>query len=70
MKIKLVGDDGFTKIFDTFEIRIFKLPIMFVIQWISQILGPIIGVIGFYKYRNYFYNSLFKRRNRYSKISC
>ncbi|EAR86719.2 kinase domain protein (macronuclear) [Tetrahymena thermophila SB210] len=67
--IKLVGDDGYQKISDTFVIKINKLPVLLVMQWISQILGPIIGVFGLYKYRNIFYNSFFKYKNRYTKIN-
>ncbi|KAL4498192.1 hypothetical protein ABPG73_006666 [Tetrahymena malaccensis] len=68
--IKLVGDDGYSNISDTFVIKVNKLPVLFVIQWISQILGPIIGALGLYKYRNIFYNAFFKYKNRYTKINA
>ncbi|EAR86718.1 two component regulator propeller family protein (macronuclear) [Tetrahymena thermophila SB210] len=68
--IKLVGDDGYSNVSDTFVIQINKLPVLFVIQWISQILGPLIGALGMYKYRNIFYNAFFKYKNRYTKINA
>ncbi|KAL4502250.1 hypothetical protein ABPG72_000485 [Tetrahymena utriculariae] len=68
--IKLVGDDGYSNISDTFVIKINQLPVLFVIQWISQILGPLIGALGMYKYRNIFYNAFFKYKNRYTKINA
>ncbi|EAR82021.2 calpain family cysteine protease (macronuclear) [Tetrahymena thermophila SB210] len=67
--IQLLGTDGYSTCSDTFVITVNQLPALFVIQWIAQVLGPIIGALGMYKYRNIFYNAFFKHKNRYSKVN-
>ncbi|KAL4486668.1 hypothetical protein ABPG72_022143 [Tetrahymena utriculariae] len=68
--IQVVGTDGYSSCSDTFDIKVDQLPILFVLKLIAQILGPLIGAIGMYKYREIFYNSLFKTRNRYSNVNA
>ncbi|KAL4467817.1 hypothetical protein ABPG74_013152 [Tetrahymena malaccensis] len=68
--IQVTASDGFTKMSDTFTVHVNQLPILFVIQWIATILGPLTGVLGAYKFRNVFYNVLYFKRTRYSTIIC
>ncbi|KAL4486669.1 hypothetical protein ABPG72_022144 [Tetrahymena utriculariae] len=67
--LQLVGSDGYSTCQDTFVITVNQLPALFVIKWIAQVLGPIVGALGMYKYRNIFYNAFFIHKNRYSKIN-
>ncbi|KAL4449055.1 hypothetical protein ABPG74_021047 [Tetrahymena malaccensis] len=69
LTLQLVGTDGYSTFSDTFVITVNQLPALFVIQWIAQVLGPIVGALGMYKYRNIFYNAFFKHKNRYSKVN-
>ncbi|EAR86810.1 hypothetical protein TTHERM_00201710 (macronuclear) [Tetrahymena thermophila SB210] len=68
--VQVTASDGFTKISDTFTVHVTQLPILFVLQWIATILGPLTGVLGAYKFRNVFYNVLYSKRTRYSTIIC
>ncbi|KAL4502211.1 hypothetical protein ABPG72_000446 [Tetrahymena utriculariae] len=68
--VQVTASDGFTKISDTFTVHVNQLPILFVLQWIATILGPLTGVLGAYKFRNIIYNILYYKRTRYSTIVC
>ncbi|KAL4449054.1 hypothetical protein ABPG74_021046 [Tetrahymena malaccensis] len=70
IKIQVVGTDGYSSCSDTFEIYVDQLPLLFVLRLIVQILGPVIGAVGMYKYREIFYNSFFKTKNRYSNVNA
>ncbi|EAS06178.1 kinase domain protein (macronuclear) [Tetrahymena thermophila SB210] len=68
--VQVTASDGFTKISDTFTVHVNQLPVLFVIQWIATILGPLTGALGAYKFRNVFYNILYHKKTRYSTILC
>ncbi|KAL4449862.1 hypothetical protein ABPG74_008235 [Tetrahymena malaccensis] len=68
--VQVTASDGFTKISDTFTVHVNQLPVLFVIQWIATIVGPITGALGLYKFRNVFYNILYNKKNRYSTVIC
>ncbi|EAR84918.2 calpain family cysteine protease (macronuclear) [Tetrahymena thermophila SB210] len=70
LTIQVTGSDGYTKVSQNFTIHVNQLPLMFVIQWIITILGPLTGIFGLYKFRGDLYNILFNKRNKYSKITC
>lgn len=53
--------DGFTNAQDYFVIKINLVPIRIILITITQILGPIIGLLGLWKYKSVVYNKLYKK---------
>ncbi|KAL4438285.1 hypothetical protein ABPG74_009708 [Tetrahymena malaccensis] len=70
LTIQVTASDGYTEIKQTFVINVNQVPVMFVIQWIVTILGPLTGVLGLYKNRSTLYNLFYSKRNQYSKLIC
>ncbi|KAL4485450.1 hypothetical protein ABPG72_008318 [Tetrahymena utriculariae] len=70
LTIQVTASDGYTEVKQLFTIHVNKLPLMFVIQWIVTILGPLTGILGLYKNRSTLYNIFYSRRNQYSKLIC
>ncbi|KAL4459833.1 hypothetical protein ABPG74_003359 [Tetrahymena malaccensis] len=60
-RIRVVATDGYTSASNDFVIYFASLPFLYVFQFLIQILGPIIGVLGIYKYRFYIHLCLFER---------
>jgi hypothetical protein len=58
--------DGYSEIYDQFYINISKIPFSFVFTLVIQVLGPIIGIFGLWKYRYIFYNIKFDHNYIYS----
>ncbi|EAR84920.2 transmembrane protein, putative (macronuclear) [Tetrahymena thermophila SB210] len=70
LTIQVTASDGYTKVKQLFTINVNQLPVMFVVQWIITILGPLTGFLGLYKNRSTLYNIFYSKKNQYSKIIC
>ncbi|KAL4475118.1 hypothetical protein ABPG74_001814 [Tetrahymena malaccensis] len=64
--IIISATDGYTTAQDDFKIKVNILPFFVVFQIIVQIVGPLLGVFGIWKYRTVFYNIVFKYQIIYS----
>ncbi|KAL4494039.1 hypothetical protein ABPG72_015995 [Tetrahymena utriculariae] len=60
--VKVQVTDGYTTAEDEFIIKVDLIPFMYVVQIIIQILGPILGILGIWKFRTSFYNTIYKNR--------
>ncbi|KAL4484381.1 hypothetical protein ABPG74_019558 [Tetrahymena malaccensis] len=60
LTILLEVTDGYTVAKDEFTISISLVPFQLVIQIVIQVLGPLLGILGIWKYRTIFYNLVFK----------
>ncbi|EAR93663.2 transmembrane protein, putative (macronuclear) [Tetrahymena thermophila SB210] len=58
--IVISATDGYTSAQDEFKIKVNIIPFFVVFQIIVQIVGPLLGVFGIWKYRTVFYNIIFK----------
>ncbi|KAL4484382.1 hypothetical protein ABPG74_019559 [Tetrahymena malaccensis] len=65
--IQIQATDGYTVAFDQLTIQISIIPFFLVLQIIIQIIGPLLGVLGIWKYRTIFYNITFRYFLIYSK---
>ncbi|EWS74565.1 hypothetical protein TTHERM_001028831 (macronuclear) [Tetrahymena thermophila SB210] len=65
--IQVNATDGYTYSVDQFTINPCMIPFSLAIQLAIQILGPIFGILGLYKYKHLIYNIYFKQQYIYSK---
>ncbi|EAR94900.2 hypothetical protein TTHERM_01028830 (macronuclear) [Tetrahymena thermophila SB210] len=65
--IQVNATDGYTYSVDQFTINPCLIPFSYAIQLAIQILGPIFGILGLYKYKHLIYNIYFKQQYIYSK---
>ncbi|KAL4484383.1 hypothetical protein ABPG74_019560 [Tetrahymena malaccensis] len=65
--IQIEATDGYTTAQDQLTVYVSIIPFFLVLQIIIQILGPVLGVLGVWKYRTIFYNVMFKHFLIYSK---
>ncbi|EAR82160.2 hypothetical protein TTHERM_01285840 (macronuclear) [Tetrahymena thermophila SB210] len=65
--ILIEATDGYTVAQDEFTMNITIIPFYLVIQIIIQILGPVLGILGIWKYRTIFYNLVFRYFLTYTK---
>ncbi|EAS02376.2 dystroglycan-type cadherin-like domain protein (macronuclear) [Tetrahymena thermophila SB210] len=65
--ILIEATDGYTVASDEFTMSVTVIPFYLVIQIIIQILGPLLGILGIWKYRTVFYNLIFRYFLTYTK---
>ncbi|KAL4472026.1 hypothetical protein ABPG72_007075 [Tetrahymena utriculariae] len=65
-RIKVVASDGFTEVSDQFTIYFNQLTFMYIMQLIFQIVGPIFGILGIWKYRSNIYQIFMESSYLYS----
>ncbi|KAL4446483.1 hypothetical protein ABPG74_001224 [Tetrahymena malaccensis] len=65
-RIQVVASDGFTEISDQFTIYFNQLPFSYTMQLIFQIVGPIFGILGVWKYRSNIYQIFMESSYLYS----
>ncbi|EAR82162.2 hypothetical protein TTHERM_01285860 (macronuclear) [Tetrahymena thermophila SB210] len=65
--ILIEATDGYSVASDEFTMTITIIPFYLVIQIIIQILGPLLGILGIWKYRTVFYNLVFRYFLTYTK---
>ena len=51
--IKIVATDGYTEIFDCFEMNFNKVPITIIINYLIAIFGPIFAFFGLIKHKEF-----------------
>ncbi|EAR82164.1 hypothetical protein TTHERM_01285880 (macronuclear) [Tetrahymena thermophila SB210] len=65
--IQIQATDDYTVAQDQLIIQISIVPFFLVLQIIIQIIGPLLGILGIWKYRTKFYNITFRHFLIYSK---
>ncbi|EAR97574.2 MFS transporter (macronuclear) [Tetrahymena thermophila SB210] len=65
-RIKVVASDGFTEVSDQFTIYFNQLTFTYTMQLIFQIVGPIFGILGIWKYRSNIYQLFMQSYYLYS----
>ncbi|KAL4471731.1 hypothetical protein ABPG74_008624 [Tetrahymena malaccensis] len=65
-KIRIVATDTYSTVYDEFTFEFTQIPFLYVIQLIVQIVGPILGVFGIWKYRSEIYEFFMERFYLYS----
>ncbi|EAR88458.2 hypothetical protein TTHERM_00170460 (macronuclear) [Tetrahymena thermophila SB210] len=65
--IKMTATDGYSTCIDQFTIKLYKLPLTYIINLLLQILTPIISMLGVYKYRYIIINSIYSKQVTYSR---
>ncbi|KAL4495332.1 hypothetical protein ABPG73_022377 [Tetrahymena malaccensis] len=58
--------DQYSVASDTFCVVTSSIPFLIILNLVFQILGPLIFVLGLYKYQNIFYNWIYAQKNLYS----
>ncbi|EAS05373.2 MFS transporter (macronuclear) [Tetrahymena thermophila SB210] len=66
-RIRVVASDGYTFAQDEFVMDFRLMPLGLIVQLLFQIIGPIIGVLGLWRYRSFFYRLLMKKQYSYMK---
>ncbi|KAL4471732.1 hypothetical protein ABPG74_008625 [Tetrahymena malaccensis] len=65
-KVRIVATDTYSTVYDEFIFEFTQIPFLYVIQLIVQIVGPILGVFGIWKYRSEIYTFFMERFYLYS----
>ncbi|KAL4496507.1 hypothetical protein ABPG72_014737 [Tetrahymena utriculariae] len=58
--------DQYSVASDTFCVVTNQIPFLIILNLVFQILGPLVFVLGLYKYQNVFYNWIYAQKNLYS----
>ncbi|EGR28401.1 leucine rich repeat protein [Ichthyophthirius multifiliis] len=66
IKLLIISTDGYTEASDYLQIIVSKIPFTYIITMAVQILGPIVGVFGLWKYRFIIYNIMYRKNFFYS----
>ncbi|KAL4476388.1 hypothetical protein ABPG74_010121 [Tetrahymena malaccensis] len=67
-KIMINATDGYTYAIDYFEMHFDLIPFQYILLYIFQIMSPIIGILGLWKYKSLMYNKLRKQNYNTTKI--
>ncbi|EAR87346.2 hypothetical protein TTHERM_00058580 (macronuclear) [Tetrahymena thermophila SB210] len=65
--VKVQVTDGYTVVEDELVIKVDLVPFMYIVQILIQIIGPILGIFGVWKYRTSLYNTIYKSRCIYTQ---
>ncbi|KAL4463229.1 hypothetical protein ABPG74_007230 [Tetrahymena malaccensis] len=65
--IKIVASDGYTNISDQFILKISGIPLSFVVNILLKVIGPLIAVLGLYRYRSLLINSIIAKQHNFSQ---
>ncbi|KAL4506663.1 hypothetical protein ABPG72_000234 [Tetrahymena utriculariae] len=63
--VRIIADDGYSQINDDFYMTFGTVPFLYALQIIVQIGGPILGIIGLWKYRYEIHLFMLERKNMY-----
>ncbi|KAL4506674.1 hypothetical protein ABPG72_000245 [Tetrahymena utriculariae] len=69
-QIRIVATDSYSTTYDEFSFKFTQIPFLYVVQLIVQIVGPILGVLGIWKYRAEIYTFIMKKFYLYSSESA
>ncbi|EAR90818.3 MFS transporter, putative (macronuclear) [Tetrahymena thermophila SB210] len=64
-RVRIIADDGYSQVQDDFYMTFGSVPFLYALQIIIQIGGPILGIIGLWKYRYEIHLFLLERKNMY-----
>ncbi|KAL4481386.1 hypothetical protein ABPG72_010539 [Tetrahymena utriculariae] len=64
-RIRVVASDGYSFAQDEFVMDFRLMPLALVVQLLFQIIGPILAVLGLWRYRSFFYQLLMKKQYSY-----
>ncbi|KAL4468731.1 hypothetical protein ABPG74_005234 [Tetrahymena malaccensis] len=65
-RFKIIASDGYTQAEDYFQVTVSGISYLFMMNLLIQILGPLIAILGLYKYRGIVYNIVYKNKVFYS----
>ncbi|KAL4476574.1 hypothetical protein ABPG74_010307 [Tetrahymena malaccensis] len=65
--IKLIVTDNYSTAEQYMEIMVGKVPVTYVLQILIQVIGPLIGLLGIWRYKYQIYNITNKKKYTYSK---
>ncbi|KAL4469533.1 hypothetical protein ABPG74_004786 [Tetrahymena malaccensis] len=65
--IKITATDGYSSCTDQFTIKLYKLPLTYIINLVLQIVTPIVSMLGIYKYRYLIINSIYSKKVSYTR---
>ncbi|KAL4503809.1 hypothetical protein ABPG73_017552 [Tetrahymena malaccensis] len=65
--IQISVTDNYSIMYDEFTIKVNKLPFLVFFQIMIQVIGPLLGIFGIWKYRTVFYNIVFRQLMVYTK---
>ncbi|KAL4459831.1 hypothetical protein ABPG74_003357 [Tetrahymena malaccensis] len=63
--VRVIADDGYSKAHDDFYMTFGAVPFLYALQILIQIGGPILGIIGLWKYRYEIHLFLHEKKNMY-----
>ncbi|KAL4506671.1 hypothetical protein ABPG72_000242 [Tetrahymena utriculariae] len=63
--VRVIDDDGYSKAHCDFNMTLNQIPFFYAFQLIIQIFGPIIGIIGIWKYRSEIHLFIYERKHMY-----
>ncbi len=52
----MIATDGYLEVSDEFVMYFYDVPFVYILNLIIKVGGAFLGFLGFYKYRNVFYN--------------
>ncbi|KAL4433159.1 hypothetical protein ABPG74_010854 [Tetrahymena malaccensis] len=64
-RIRVIASDGYISAQDEFVMDFRLMPLALVVQLLFQIIGPILGILGLWRYRSFFYRLLMKQQYSY-----
>ncbi|EWS75753.1 hypothetical protein TTHERM_000573208 (macronuclear) [Tetrahymena thermophila SB210] len=65
-KFKIIASDGYTQAEDYFQVTVSGISYLYITNLLIQILGPLVAILGLYKYRGILYNIILKNKITYS----
>ncbi|KAL4453942.1 hypothetical protein ABPG74_003825 [Tetrahymena malaccensis] len=64
---KIIASDGYTKAEDTFVLVVSGIPLLYLLNLLLKIIGPLVFVLGLFQQRSIFLNAICKRRVSFSE---
>ncbi|EDK31886.2 MFS transporter, putative (macronuclear) [Tetrahymena thermophila SB210] len=65
-KIIVIATDGYSTVQDEFSIQFKQIPFFYVVQLVFQIIGPLIGILGVWRFRAQIYRFVLQDKYQYS----
>ncbi|EAS00907.2 calpain family cysteine protease (macronuclear) [Tetrahymena thermophila SB210] len=64
-RFKIIANDSYTAIEDYFVLKAYGIPFLYIFNFVVQILGPIIAILGIYNKRAKIWNIIYKNKTRF-----
>ncbi|EAR90813.2 MFS transporter, putative (macronuclear) [Tetrahymena thermophila SB210] len=65
-KIIVIATDGYSTVQDEFSIQFKQIPFFYVVQLAFQIIGPLLGILGIWRFRAEIYRFILQDKYQYS----